>query len=81
MFRKINQEAQFLMEMFVENGHSKSFPENLILEYQNIKRKKYQEITMHLKYRSKLRHEFKKVGQNIPLNQGKSCKAFYVRTN
>ena len=32
----INQDIQFLLDMFVENGDSKSFLQNSVCEYQNI---------------------------------------------
>ena len=34
----ISPEMQFLIDLFVENGRSKLFLENLVHEYQNVKK-------------------------------------------
>ena len=35
----INEEVKFLIYMFVENGHRRSFLENFVPEYQNMSNK------------------------------------------
>lgn len=69
----VKQEEQFLVDMFVENGHSKSFLQKLVTEHNNNKNKNNtkQDYTNIKKLPwvpgigPKIRYEFKKVGKNI----------------
>ena len=40
MFRKIYQGREFIVEIFVENGHKRTFLDNLVNDY-NVKKKNH----------------------------------------
>ena len=64
---------QFRIDIFVENGHSKSFLEDLIRKYQNKKKESYKDNSFGKIKKlpcipnigPKLKHEFKQFGQSI----------------
>lgn len=76
----IKQEEQFLIDMFVENGHNKSFLQKLVVEFNNNRNKQHlkQDYSNMKKVPwipligPKIKKEFKKVGKNIAFTSSKN---------
>lgn len=65
--KDINQELQFRIDIFAENGHCKSFLENLIWKHQKIKENCFENIILNgfQIFGPNLRHGFKKCSKIV----------------
>ena len=87
----ISQEIQFLIDLFVENGRSKLFLENLVHEYQNVKKKNEKNSSCENMKKlpwipnivSKLTQQLKKFGQPIAFTSRQNLQRMFYnnRTN
>ena len=92
----IKEEEKFLINMFVENGHSKQLLKILVIKYNNKKNNKnnHENNTENRDYKNrkklpsipnispKIKRQFKKMGKDIAFTSGKHLQKFYAkRTN
>ena len=81
----IKEEEKFLINMFVENGHSKQLLKNLVIKYNNKKNNNnHENNTKNRDYKNlkklpwipnispKIKREFKKIGKDIAFTSGKN---------
>ena len=77
--RSKNNASQFLIDIFVENGHKKTFLENLVKDYNDKKKNSdssnytnSKKMPWLLNIGPKIRKEFKKINKDITSTSGKN---------
>ena len=81
--RSKNNTSQFLIDIFVENGHKKTFLENLVKDYNDKKKNNNnssnytnsKKIPWLLNIGPKIRKEFKKINKDITSTSGKNLQS------
>ena len=89
----IKEEEKFLIDMFVENGHSKQLLKNLVIKYNNKKNNNHENNTENRDYKNlkklpwipnispKIKREFKKIGKDIAFTSGKNLQQILCEKN
>ena len=76
----MKEETQFLIDMFFENGHKRTFQENLVKDY-NVKRKNNDSYNYTISYKipwvlnigPKVRKEFKRQTKTLLSDLARTC--------